>query len=123
MGISLYTLNIRLTSFKFLETQFLRPLRQNRGHLGVGWYPPELVEISGSQKQNSGNKVGLGLRRRKVTQGFKVAQGSPPWGGGGGGSARISGNFLSFQQILGKWAVWVEQQIRAAFGRVPTGQI
>ena len=91
---------IRLTSFKYLETQFLRPLRQNRGPLGVGWYPPELVEISGSQKQNSGNKLGLGLRRRKVTQGFKVAQGSPPWGGGV--SARISGNFLSFQQILGK---------------------
>ena len=92
--------SIRLTSFKYLETQFLRPLRQNRGPLGVGWYPPELVEISGSQKQNSGNEVGLGLRRRKVTQGFKVAQGSPPWGGVV--SARISGNFLSFQQILGK---------------------
>ena len=73
---------IRLTSFKYLETQFLRPLRQNRGPLGVGWYPPELVEISGSQKQNSGNEVGLGLRRRKVTQGFKVTQGSPRGVGG-----------------------------------------
>ena len=78
----------------------LASLAPKSGPPGGGVVSPELVEISGSQKQNSGNKQGLGLRRRKLTQGFRVAQGSPPWGGVV--SARISGNFLSFQQILGK---------------------